>query len=202
LAQLLRKAHRLKPHHRIYLNAGAKQDLQWWLDHVDACNGKQAILPAKPVLWRSFQTDASLTGGPGGQPCIGVWLDGAYFSLSHQRLCELFDDVPSASDNINIWEFYCVVVVCRLFGDYMAGKHWRVRTDNVSCEAWIMRGVRRLPEVAGWLQELMTLCLEKQFRLTAKHIEGARNVVADALSRCNWESFSEFLHTYKLLHTT
>ena len=74
----------------------------------------------------------------------------------------------------------------------MAGQHWRVRTDNVSCEAWIMRGVRQQPAVGEWLQELMSLSLVKQFRLTAKHIAGARNVVADALSRCHWDAFMEY----------
>ena len=196
LAQLLRQSHARLPHHRIYLNAAAKSDLRWWLAHVDMCNGQQALLPAKPVCWRSFQTDASLTGGPGGQPCIGIWLEGAYVSLSRVQLLAMFSDVPCLGADINIWEFYCVVVACRLFGDYMSGQHWRVRTDNSSCEAWIMRGVRSSPLVAGWLRELMSLSLHLGFRLTAKHIAGALNVVADALSRCEWATF----HTYLLHH--
>ena len=82
----------------------------------------------------------------------------------------------------------------------MAGQHWRVRTDNVSCEAWIMRGIRQQPAVGEWLQELMSLSLVQNFRLTAKHIEGARTVVADALSRYQWDAFADYLSCYKAQH--
>ena len=160
------------------------------------CNGKQAILPHAPVLWRVFQTDASLMGAS-GLPCVGVWLHGGYVSLSSMDLAALFGDVPAAGADINVWEMYAVVVACRLFADYMSGQHWRVRTDNAACEAWLMRGVRSSELVAGWLAELMGLCLRHGFRLSAKHIAGAQNRVADALSRRNWPEFADCLLRHK-----
>jgi hypothetical protein len=72
-------------------------------------------------------------------------------SLSSADLSAMFGDVPSVQADINVWEMYAVVVACRLFGDAMAGQHWRVRTDNAACEAWLMRGVRSSPVVAAWL---------------------------------------------------
>jgi hypothetical protein len=42
LAALLRSAHGRAPHHRVYLPAAARGAVQWWLDHVDRCNGRQA----------------------------------------------------------------------------------------------------------------------------------------------------------------
>lgn len=196
LAALLRSAHGRAPHHRVHLPAAARGDVQWWLDHVDMCNGRQALLPHAPVLWRVFQTDASLTGAE-GLPCVGVWLHGAYVSLSAVDLCGMFTDIPSLEADINVWEMYAVVVACRLFAEYMAGQHWRVRTDNSSCEAWLMRGVRSSPLVAAWLAELMGLCLQHGFRLSAKHIPGAQNLVADALSRRNWVLFAACLQRHK-----
>jgi hypothetical protein len=196
LAGLLRQHHKLKGHHHIYLNAAAKGDIDWWLQHVAQCNGMQAILPSKPVQWKQFQTDASLTGAD-GTPCVGIWLAGAYVSLSAADLATMFDDVPDVDTaDINTWEFYAVVVACRLFGDYMAGAHWRVRTDNTTTEAWLMHGRCRSPRVAGWLQEVMSLALHHGFRLTAKHIPGAANVIADALSRRNWAEFQIYLQQY------
>jgi hypothetical protein len=196
LAALLRSATGRPRHHRLHLTAAARADVQWWLDHVDGCNGHQAILPHAPVLWRVFQTDASLTGA-GGMPCVGVWLQGGYVSLSSADLSAMFGDVPSVQADINVWEMYAVVVACRLFGDAMAGQHWRVRTDNAACEAWLMRGVRSSPVVAAWLAELMGMCLRLGFRLTAKHIPGAENCVADALSRRHWDVFADCLRTHK-----
>lgn len=196
LAALLRSTHGKAPRHRVHLPAPAKADIQWWLDHVDVCNGRQAILPHAPVTWRVFQTDASLTGAD-GLPCIGVWLHGAYVSLSSADLGAMFADVPSPGADINVWEMYAVVVACRLFAEYMSGRHWRVRTDNASVEAWIMRGVRSLPVVAGWLAEVMGACMLHGFRLTAKHIPGAENRVADALSRRNWSEFAECLSRHQ-----
>lgn len=58
-----------------------------------------------------FQTDASLTGAS-GQPCIGLWLQGAYNSLSYQQLSGLFSYVPPCLVHISIWEMFAVVVVC------------------------------------------------------------------------------------------
>jgi hypothetical protein len=195
LASLLRQHHARPSHHRIYMPASARADLQWWLDHIDECNGKQAILPSKPVHWRQFQTDASLTGAE-GLPCIGIWMAGAYVSLSATDLQGMFDDVPDLTADINIWELYAVVVACRLFSDFMAGGHWRVRSDNSSTVAWLMHGRCRSPAVAAWLREVMSLALSHSFRLTAKHIPGAANVIADTLSRRNWGEFQAYLSQY------
>ena len=77
------------------------------------CNGKQANLPAKPVCWKNYQTDASMTGAD-GMPCIGAWLWGGYFSLFYDDLVGMFADVPDVSADITVWEFYAVVVCCHL----------------------------------------------------------------------------------------
>jgi hypothetical protein len=129
LAQLARQAKGKSAHHRLHVPADARADAQWWLEHVEHCNGRQAILPHAPVLWRVFQTDASLTGAS-GSPCVGVWICGGYLSLSAADLCGMFADVPAVGASINVWEMYAVVVACRCFADFMSGHHWRVRTDN------------------------------------------------------------------------
>ena len=154
------------------------------------------LVVVAPVQWRVFQTDASLTGAA-GLPCVGVWLHGGYVSLGQPELVTLFPDCPALGLDINVWELFAVVVACRLYGDYMSGHHWRVRTDNTSCEAWLMRGVRDSPLVAGWLCDVMSLSLRHGFRLTAKHIPGARNLVADALSRRQWPLFAQCLARHK-----
>lgn len=41
----------------------------------------------------------------------------------------------------------------------------------------------------SWLRELFWLSATKGFRLTARHVEGKVNVMADALSRFDHETF-------------
>jgi hypothetical protein len=199
LAQLLRAAASKAGHHRLHVTSAAKADVQWWLQHVDVCNGQQAILPHAPVLWRVFQTDASLTGA-GGDPCVGIWIQGGYASLSAPQLRGMFADVPPPSADINLWELYAVVVACRLYADHMSGAHWRVRTDNQACEAWIMRGVRAHPLAAAWLADVMSTAVRYGFRITAKYVPGAQNLVADALSRRQWPAFAACLARHRAGH--
>jgi hypothetical protein len=73
--------HRLrKPSHRVRVSAWLRSELLWWVNVAPSLNGKHQILPAMPVKWAQFQTDASLTGA-GGEPCVNIWLQGAYNSL-------------------------------------------------------------------------------------------------------------------------
>jgi hypothetical protein len=178
--------HRLrKPSHRVRMSAWLRSELLWWLNVAPSLNGKHQILPAMPVKWAQFQTDASLTGA-GGEPCVGIWLQGAYNSLSCTQLCSCFADVPEKTAHISVWEMYAVVVCVRLYGDYMAGRYWRVRTDNSQVVAWFMKGDAPPHLVSLWLKEMATLSVQLRFRIGAKHIPGAANCMADALSRCAW----------------
>ena len=178
--------HRLrKPSHRVRVSAWLRSELLWWLNVAPSLNGKHQILPAMPVKWAQFQTDASLTGA-GGEPCVGIWLQGAYNSLSYTQLCSCFADVPEKTAHISVWEMYAVVVCVRFYGDYMAGRYWRVRTDNSQVVAWFMKGDAPPHLVSLWLKEMATLSVQLRFRIGAKHIPGAANCMADALSRCAW----------------
>jgi hypothetical protein len=147
--------------------------------------GTFPILPAAPHLWKDFQVDASTTGGPGGSPCVGIWIAGGYASLCRQQLLAMFSDVPAHDAHINTWELYAVLVCVRLYADFMTGGHWRVRTDSSSVESWIMNGDCRNDLRHAILAEIAITATRCHFRLTAKHIPGAMNCMADALSRCH-----------------
>jgi hypothetical protein len=184
--------------HWVYLNSHCKRELEWWSNVAPALNNQYPILPPMPTLWKDFQVDASTSGGPGGQPCIGIWLQGAYVSLSCAQLSHMYDDCPSCDAHINTWELYAVLVCIRLFGDYMAGGHWRVRTDSASVEGWLMRGEARDDARHSFVAEMAATSVAKFFRLTAKHIPGAQNCMADALSRCNFDEVRLLLSQWKV----
>ena len=186
-----------RPGHWVYINAQCRRELNWWCTVAPVLNGKYPILPPVPALWKDFQVDASTTGGPGGQPCIGIWMEGAYVSLSYDQLSSMFTDCPPCVAHINTWELYAVLVCVRLFDDYMAGGHWRVRTDSASVEGWLMRGECRDSIRHEYVAEMAASSVSKYFRLTAKHIAGAKNCMADALSRCNFEEVQSLLLKWK-----
>jgi hypothetical protein len=118
--------------------------------------------------------------------------------LCHQQLAELFEDTPSAEAHINTWELFAVLICVRLFADYMSGGHWRVRTDSMSVHGWLMKGDCRDDERHAFVAEIASTAVAKQFRLTAKHIPGAANCMADALSRCEFGRVQELLEVWKL----
>lgn len=186
-----------RPHHRARVSGWIKSELSWWLHVAPTLNGAHKILPAVPVKWAEFQTDASLTGAS-GMPCVGVWLQGAYNSLDSAALLTLFADVPDCSAHISVWEMYAVVVCCRLYADYMANQYWQVRTDNAQVVSWFMKGDAPPIQVSVWLKELASMSVEHRFRLGTKHIPGAANKMADALSRCDHVSVASYLQKWKL----
>lgn len=192
--------HLRKPHHRVRMSAWTRPELHWWLTVAPSLDGAHMILPAMPVVWADFQTDASLTGA-NGQPYIGIWLQGAYDLLSMQQLSALgYSDVPAPDSHISVWEMFAVVMCVRLYADYMRSQYWRVRTVNTQVIAWLMKGDAPPRGVSLWLKEMATAPVHHRFRLGAKHIPGAANCMADALSRCAWQDCSVLLNKGKLTH--
>lgn len=189
-----------RPHHRVRVSAWLRSELLWWLHVAPSLNGAQQILPAVPVKWSEFQTDASLTGDQ-GMPCVGIWLQGAYVSLGFFELHQLFDvefaDVPSPSAHISIWEMYAIIVCVRLFGEYLADQYWRVRTDNSQVVSWFMKGDAPPLAVSTWMKEIASMSVHHRFRIGAKHIPGAANCMADALSRRCWLEVDRLLSRWK-----
>ena len=49
----------------------------------------------------------------------------------------------------------------------------------------------------SYLSEIATCGVSKYFRLTAKHIPGAQNCMADALSRCRFDEVALLLLKWK-----
>ena len=105
----------------------------------------------------------------------------------------MFGDVPGPGVHISVWEVFAVVVAVRLYADYMAGKFWRVRSDNTQVVTWFMKGDAPPLQVSLWLKELASVSIALRFRLTAKHIPAAANCMADALSRQHWDSVHRYL---------
>lgn len=124
------------PHHRIHLNREFLLDIEWWIENLQACNGR-ARMPCDAVEC-DIRLDATGDGG------LGVFVDGGFVALaaSQSRTFEAAGGVPTCSDHpttleANHWELYNVVLLLRVFGDYLRGKVVTIVSDNSACVAGV-----------------------------------------------------------------
>lgn len=99
---------------------------------------------------------------------------------------------PDPSD-INVWEAYAILVSFVLLADFLAGRRVVVHCDNTAAVSWYTKGGPRPPAAVGLLQAALQIAVHYHVRISIEHVEGASNVLADALSRRQWEVFYSHL---------
>lgn len=168
----------------ISVTEDAKMDLRWWQQFMSVWDGKALLLDPIPMSAIQFQTDACLSVG------CGAFFDGLFFQ---EKWCDSW-----VVDNINTYEVYPVLLAARTWGHLWRGRHVVVWTDNDPAVFVINSGTSRTPRVMEWLRELFFISAECDFRLTARHVPGKFNMLADALSRFDQPRFLSALARWKL----
>ena len=177
------------PGHHVTLNNLVRSDLAWWLDNAQRSNGVVHLAP-KLVTHHVF-TDACKAPSP----CIGIFAEGGFASLDFEQLVQHQMLPPDALLDINHWECYAILVALRLFADTWARSRVVVFCDNMATVEWLSSGSARPPSARLLIQEVFSLCIQHHIRLQVQHIEGERNVLADALSRKQWARFVSLYQT-------
>jgi ribonuclease HI len=164
------KIEKLKQNHgnfmtKICLTRTVKKQLQWWIDNIHTQSRKIDHGNAQIVL----TSDASSHGW--GAHSRGVTTAGKWTLVEHEY-------------HSNILELLAVLYGLRaLLGD-VTGQHIHVRSDNTTAIAYItkMGGIKSVlcDSVA---QDIWKWAQIKNCWITASHIPGSQNVVADSLSR-------------------
>ena len=124
-------------------------------------------------------TDASGTLGYGGIPGK-KWFQGQW--ETHHQLT-----APGIS--IAWQELFALVVACQLWGAELANKRIVFYCDNESVDSIVNSKRSRIPRVMDLVRHLTLLTLRHNFYPRAKHIEGKKNEIADALSRFQMDRF-------------
>lgn len=190
------------PHHYVDISLPARHDLDWWWGALLRFNGTAAIAGAAQPP-RLFQTDARGLWDS-AFPCAGVFIDGGFATLPAARCRALFADAPADDTPIAVWELFAVLAAARLFGPYMAGRAWCVLCDNAAATAWITKGTEKgdvcFEHAVYYLKQLFWEAVTCGFRLTARHIPGSDNALADALSRLQWRRFKGLLVGWAVTH--
>jgi hypothetical protein len=150
------------------LSSSAIQDVEWW--HVHVMDASRRIRP--PPITYIFQTDASDSGW--GITCVtdnalesqGVW------SAEQQSL------------HINVRELYVAFICLTIFCPEMSEVHICFHLDNSTAVSYVnqMGGMKSLAcdTVA---RKIWDWCIVRNIWVSAVHIAGSKNAIADKLSR-------------------
>ena len=155
--------------HKRIITPEMRLDIQWWDEFMYSFNGSALILDDVPKT--IVYTDACDQAG--GGHCDGDWF-----------YCNWSVDVPEIQDlHINVKELMAVIVAARHWCHLWANKRVLVMSDNSTTVAGVNRGSSRSPVIMKYLRYMFWLSAVYNFRLTAMHIPGADNVLADKISR-------------------
>lgn len=185
-----------KPWHHVRVSEGARADAIWWLEEgLPRFNGAAMIVSSTPVSPVCFQCDACGAGG------MGVFLEGGFVGLTLAQVAAMFDDAPPPGQHIAVYETFVILVAVRLFPLCVVGCHLGVRSDNTETVAAVNKFTARRPLVMQYMRELFSLSVSLQFRISATHLPGRLNGLADALSRQDWRRFRGLLLEWRQQQT-
>ena len=147
------------------LSREAREEIQWWLVHLEAWNGR-AILSSPPDL--VIETDASKVGW--GAVCQGV-RTGGLWSQMEKKL------------HINCLELLAGSFAVKSFTKNRLCAHVRLRMDNTTAVAYVNRlGGTHSLVLSNLALALWEWAQKNSIMLRAEHYAGHLNTVAD------WES--------------
>ena len=108
----------------------------------------------------------------------GGFFEGDWFYLNWEW------DWPLVSKlHINSKELLAVYLAIRRWAPLWQNKRIYIQSDNVTTVAAINRGTSRNPFLMACLRELFWLSAQFNFHITARHLPGIVNTLADTISR-------------------
>jgi hypothetical protein len=124
-----------------------------------------------------------LSSDASGSLGFGVYYDGEWFNGSwlplQQPLCIAYK------------ELFPIVLACHVWGTSWARKRVEFQGDNTAVVSVIMSGTSKDEQLMHLLRALYLVSTHYNFQVTAKHVPGKTNRLADALSRFKMTEFFE-----------
>ena len=168
--------HASAPHHHTRLNALAKADIIWWESFIGPWNGISSL--PKPIPDDYATSDAS-----------GSWGCGAYWGAEWLRLQWPQDWL---SENIATKEMVPIVIATAIWGKSWQGRHICCQCDNSAVVSAITSGRAKYPPLNRLLHCLFFFTAHFDITISAIHIPGHNNTIADAIS-CNLTTTRNFI---------
>ena len=180
----------VKPHVSLLVPTTAREDLEWWSQALSMYSGKSFFLLDKwtPAPDMQLQTDASGTVGYGAYGA-GQWLSMAWTTQQLQF-------------SIEFKELFAIVVACHTWGHEWPRQRILFQCDNEAVVYCIKSGTSRSKTVMSLIRSLYHVCIKHNFLVSAVHIPGVKNCIADALSRDLLQKFKMLAPTAEVQPTT
>jgi hypothetical protein len=154
-------------HDQLILTGPAVKDLQWWCSALTSWNHK--TIANRPVEIQMF-TDASGTGW-------GAWL--------HEYRAAGFWNGRLSNMPSNYREMCAVLMGLHSFLPLVTGKSVEIVSDNISTVAYLNHLGGPAQDLSEIATAIWSLAFQHNMHITARHLAGRDNTLADALSRLN-----------------
>ena len=176
LIDLLKSAHHRPARGFIRLNIEARSDILWWAQFITHWNGLSMMQKA-----RRSNPDVILTSDASGSWGCGAFYADSWFQL--QWPAALLDS------HITVKELLPIVIAAGIWGAQWANKFVLCRCDNEAVVHIINTGTSKDPTVMCLMRCLYFITAKFDMTLSAVHLAGSANGLADALSRNQLKNF-------------
>ncbi|XP_018549880.1 uncharacterized protein LOC108895509 [Lates calcarifer] len=166
-------------HDLVSLDEGCRSDLKFWAALLDQWNGisffYDDIVHSSESL--QFFTDAAPSVGFGG------FFQGQWFASSWPTA------FPEHEQSSALFEIYPIAVACHIWGHLWQRKRISVLCDNEATVNVINKGRSSSGAIMPFMRCITWLAITHNFILTARHVPGHFNIIADSLSRFKFQIF-------------
>ena len=161
----------------ISLSQPFRLDLQWWHKFVTPWNGRSFFLLPGWVPSPDLQlfTDSSGTIGFGAY-CQGEWFNGRWTQAQLEQ-------------SIQWKELYPIVLAAAAWGHRWSTLRIRLLCDNEAVAHCLVSGTSHCPHLMSLLRSLFLVAAKHNFHISAQHLPGTHNTIADSLSRFRMQVF-------------
>ena len=171
-----------KLHHFITLSKECREDLRMWSTFLSGWNRISFFYDDQITVAGDMElfTDAASNFGFGG-----------YFQrkwFSSEWPLELASSLES-NWSMAFRELYPIVVAAYLWGHLWCRKRIMFHCDNEAVVNIVNKGRSKMADIMKLMRTLTWLSVRNNFIIHCKHIPGVKNVIADALSRFNFQTF-------------
>ena len=168
-------------HHHVRLNASFRSDVVWWDVFLEAWNGTSLLVGGAQRETIHIFSDAS------GRLGCGAHWGNHWFQFRW----------PGAwgGRNITLKEILPVVLACGTWGHLWVGLTVVFHVDNESAVGILNSGYSKEGQIMHLVRCLFFITAHHDLCVRARHIPGADNVLADAISRGNLSVFFSLLQT-------
>ncbi|KAK3103148.1 hypothetical protein FSP39_016826 [Pinctada imbricata] len=171
-----------KPFHRIRITRELKEDIEIWLTFLENYNGST---PFPDPLWvpNNALCLASDSAGSFGRGVIfkNLW---AYMSWPEEWSSDIRRD-------LTYLELVPVALAIHIWGESLQSSKIVMQVDNLAVVHILNNKTSKSPRVMSLLRPLLQKLLQFNIQLHCMHVPGYTNVIADAISRFQWDTFRQ-----------